>query len=220
MHIPDGFIAPKFYLPAWGAAVFAWWLCLRRIGSLIDPIVIPRLSVLTAATFVLSLVTIPLPGGSSVHLTFTGLLTVLFGWRLAFLALSLVFVLQAFLLGDGGITTLPVNILAIAGSGTLAAALVHHLLRRWALRVSLFLAGWVAVVLPSILIAFALGLQPSLAHTADGTPLYFPFGLQVTLPALILPHLILGVGEGLLVILGWRFFQAGSAPGPKGAPDA
>ena len=86
MHIPDGFISPKFYLPAWGAAALAWWLCLRRTGTLLDPAIIPRLSVLTAAAFVLSLVTIPLPGGSSVHLTFTGLLTVLFGWRLAFLA--------------------------------------------------------------------------------------------------------------------------------------
>lgn len=220
MHIPDGFLSPKLYLPAWAAAALAWWLCLRRAGSLVDPTVIPRLSVLTAAAFVLSLVTIPLPGGSSVHLVFTGLLTVLFGWRLAFLALSLVFVLQAFLLGDGGITSLPVNILAIAGSGTLAAALVHRLLRRRALRVSLFLAGWVAVVLPSVLIALALGLQPSLAHSADGTPLYFPFGPKVTLPALILPHMILGIGEGLLVILGWRFFQAGASRRPKGAADA
>ena len=112
------------------------------------------------------------------------------------------------------------NILAIAGSGTLVAAMTHRLLRRPAFRASLFLAGWAAVVVPSILIAVALGLQPALAHTAEGTPLYFPFGLQVTLPALVLPHLILGVAEGFLVILGWQFFQAGSGPRTKGATDA
>ncbi|MBU8869612.1 MAG: energy-coupling factor ABC transporter permease [Gemmatimonadales bacterium] len=220
MHIPDGFITPKVYLPAWGIAVLAWWICLRRTGSLLDPLVIPRLAVTTSAAFVLSLVTIPLPGGSSVHLTFVGLLTVLFGWRLAFMALSLVFVLQAFLLGDGGITTLPVNILAIAGSGVIVATLVFHLLRRLHLNLALFLAGWTAVVIPSFLIALILGLQPTLAHDASGTPLFFPFGLRVTLPALILPHMILGIGEGMLAVMGWRFFQAGSRRSIKGAIDA
>ena len=220
MHIPDGFIAPKFYLPAWGVAALVWWACLRRAGSLLDPVVIPRLSVTAAAAFVLSLATIPLPGGSSVHLTFTGLLTVLFGWRLAFLALSLVFVLQAFLLGDGGITTLPVNILAIAGSGALVATVVFRWLRRLHLNLALFLAGWTAVVLPSILIALVLGIQPSLAHDANGTPLFFPFGLWVTIPALVLPHMILGIGEGMLAVLGWRYFHVGSRHGRKRGADA
>ncbi len=220
MHIPDGFISPKVYLPAWGVAALAWWVCFRRAGNLLDPRVIPRLSVITSAAFVLSLVTIPLPGGSSVHLTFVGLLTVLFGWRLAFLALSLVFVLQAFLLGDGGITTLPVNVLAIAGSGVLIASLVFKLLLRRYLNPALFLAGWSAVVLPSLLVALVLGLQPTLAHDASGTPLFFPFGLKVTLPALILPHMVLGIGEGMLAVWGWRFFQAGSRRGSQGQSDA
>ena len=218
MHIPDGFLSPKTYLPAWGGAAFVWWWCLRRTDRLLDATVIPRLSVLTAAAFVLSLVTIPLPGGSSVHLTFTALLTVLFGWRLAFLALSLVFAMQAFLLGDGGVTALPVNILTVAGAGALTATTVRRLLRPAKETVALFLTGWFAVVVPSILVALVLGLQPALAHAADGTPLYFPFGPEVTLPAVVLPHLVLGVGEGLMTVLGVRFFAAGQKS--KAAPDA
>jgi len=41
-----------------------------------------------------------------------------------------------------------------------------------------------------------LGFQPEIAHTADGQPLFFPFGLSVTLPAVVLPHLILAWARG------------------------
>ncbi len=218
MHIPDGFIAPQVFLPSWGLAAAAWGFSLRRAGNLLETRTIPRLSVLTAAAFVLSLVTIPLPGGSSVHLIFTGLLTVLFGARLAFLSLSLVFAMQAFLLGDGGVTALPVNILCIAGAGTLTASLALRWLRPAPERIRMFVVGWLAVVLPSALVGFVLGIQPSIAHDAAGTPQYFPFGLSVALPALILPHLALGVGEGMLTILGVRFFRE-KKPQPEATDD-
>lgn len=207
MHIPDGFIAPKVFLPAWAIAALAWWWSLRQAGRIFATTAIPRLSVLTAAAFVLSLVTVPLPGGSSVHLTFAGLLTVLFGGRLAFLALSLVFAMQAFLLGDGGVTSLPVNVLCVAGAGALTCEAVLRLLRRVREPVRLFAAGWFAVVVPSVLVGFVLGLQPVIAHAEDGTPLYFPFGWSVAVPAVVLPHLVLGIGEGLLTVFGVRFFR-------------
>lgn len=219
MHIPDGFIAPKVFLPAWALAALAWWWSLRQAGRVFATTAIPRLSVLTAAAFVLSLVTVPLPGGSSVHLVFTGLLTALFGGRLAFLALSLVFAMQAFLLGDGGVTSLPVNVLCMAGAGALAGEAALRLLRRAPEGIRYFVTGWVAVVIPSVLVGFVLGLQPVIAHAEDGTPLYFPFGWSVALPAVVLPHLVLGVGEGLLTVFGARFFRDRSRPRPVAGGD-
>jgi cobalt/nickel transport system permease protein len=44
-------------------------------------------------------------------------------------------------------------------------------------------------------------VQPSVAHTPEGQPLFFPFGLGVTLPAVVIPHALLGIGEGLLTVL-------------------
>lgn len=203
MHIPDGFISPTVYLPAWALAAGAWAGCLRSSGPLLDPKILPRLSVVTAAVFVLSLITFPLPGGTSVHLGFTGLVTILFGFRLAFLVLSMVFFMQAFLLGDGGVTTLPINILAIAGAGGLGAALVFRILRRFSTRLAAFCAGWIATALPSLIIAIVLGVQPLIAHDSGGTPLFFPFGFNITLPALALPHLLLGIIEGFIASTAW-----------------
>ena len=41
-------------------------------------------------------------------------------------------------------------------------------------------------------------------RATDGTPLFFPFGFSVTLPAVLVPHAALGVGEGVLTVLVYR----------------
>ncbi|MBV2097239.1 MAG: energy-coupling factor ABC transporter permease, partial [Candidatus Thiodiazotropha sp. (ex Codakia orbicularis)] len=113
MHIPDGFIAPQFYLPAYLVAGGFWVWASRDLRQRLDEETIPRLAVITALAYVVGLVMLPLPGGSSGHLVGIGILAMLFGIRLAFLAYSLVLLLQALLLGAGGMTALPVNALAV-----------------------------------------------------------------------------------------------------------
>ena len=119
--------------------------------------------------------------------------------------LVLVLAMQALLFGDGGITALPINALAMGLAGSFAALATWKLLGRFHEAVALFLAGWLSIVLPAVLVATVLGLQPAIAHDAGGAPLFFPFGLHVTLPAVVLPHLLVGIGEGVLTLLGWRY---------------
>ena len=35
---------------------------------------------------------------------------------------------------------------------------------------------------------FEMGIQPILEHTADGVPLYMPYGLGITVPAMLFSH--------------------------------
>jgi cobalt/nickel transport system permease protein len=56
--------------------------------------------------------------------------------------------------------------------------------------------------------ALVLGIQPLIAHQPDGTPLFFPFGLEITLPAVLIPHLAIGVGEAVLPVLIWRYAKS------------
>jgi cobalt/nickel transport system permease protein len=205
MHIPDGFIAPQMYVPSYVVAAGFWAVGASRVKRSIREETIPLMGVLTALTFLLSLLAVPLPGGTSVHATGIGLLSVLFGVWASFLAVSLVLVLQALLFGMGGITSLPVNALAMGllGSGVGYASFI--LLRRAGIRVALFAAGWTAVVVPAAALALALGSQPLIAHRADGTPLFFPFGVGVTLPAIVIPHVAVGLGEGVLTVLAYEF---------------
>ena len=201
MHIPDGFIAPEVYVPSYAVAGGLWAYGARRLRRALREETVPQLAVLTGLAFVLSMIAVPLPGGTSVHATGIGLLAVLFGVWTSFLAVSLVLLLQALLFGMGGITSLPVNAVAMGFLGSAAGYGLFRALRRANEKVALFAAGWIAVVVPAVVVAFILGAQPQLAHRADGTPLFFPFGWKITLPAVVLPHLVVGVGEGVLTVL-------------------
>jgi cobalt/nickel transport system permease protein len=205
MHIPDGFISPKLYLPAYAVSAGLWAYSLRRVRKKLDEKAIPYLAVLTALAFVLMLLTIPLPGGTSVHAMGIGMLAVLFGVWTTFLCISLVLLLQALLMGDGGVTSLPVNALAMGFAGSITAYYIYRILRGINQKVALFTAGWLSVNVAALVTATALGVQPWLAHNADGTPLFFPFDLSITLPAVMIPHALFGIGEGILTVLVYQF---------------
>ncbi|HSJ48516.1 MAG TPA: energy-coupling factor ABC transporter permease [Gammaproteobacteria bacterium] len=205
MHIPDGFISPQTYVPAYTVCAGLWWLALRRVRTRLDEETLPYIAVLTALSFVLMMVALPLPGGTTAHASGIALLAVSFGVWTAFLAVSLVLLMQALLFGDGGITALPINALAMGFLGSLTAWLLWRGLRRIQARAALFLAGWMSVLLPALLVALVLGLQPLIAQDAQGRPLFFPFDLAITLPAVLIPHLILGLGEGVLTVFGHHY---------------
>lgn len=202
MHIPDGFLSPQTYLPAYGLAAGLWWVAARRLRDRLDAGHLPWLAAATALAFVLMMLALPLPGGSTVHASGIALLAVNFGVWTAFLAVSLVLAMQALLFGAGGVTALAVNALAMGLLGSLAAWLAWRPLRRLHEASALFLAGWVSVVVPALALALILGIQPMIAHDTTGRPLFFPFDLSVTLPAVLIPHVLVGLGEGLLTWLG------------------
>lgn len=203
MHIPDGLIAPQAYLAATALVLPFWALGVRKLVRRLDERLIPRLAVLTALAFVLSTVMIPLPGGTSAHLIGIGLLVIACGFWAAFLAFSLVLLLQAVLFGAGGITALPINALCMGLAGGGVIALGHRLLSgrlagsRWSM-LAVLLPVWAGIAVAATLIAVVLGIQPMLGQDSTGQPLYFPFGIAVTLPVIVLPHLLIGAIEGLL----------------------
>lgn len=207
MHVPDGFLSPQTYVPAYALAAGAWAYAARTLQRRLDETLLPRLAVLTALGFVLMSVMLPLPGGTSVHASGIGILAVVFGPWITFAAVSLVLLLQALVFGAGGITVLPVNALAMGLGGSVAACLGYRLLKPLDERAGLFAAGWLATAVPAALVAVVLGVQPAIAQTTDGQPLFFPFGLAVTLPAVVVPHALLGIAEGLLTILVVSFLR-------------
>lgn len=208
MHIPDGFLSPQTYLPAAAIAVGAWAWAAQGLRAKLDETLIPRLALLTALAYGLGLVMLPLPGGTSGHALGVALLALLFGLRLAFLAYSGVLLLQALLFGAGGLTALPVNALAMGLAGGATAILTFKLLRPLNESSAVLAAAWISVMVSGVLVALALGIQPLIASQPDGTPLFFPFGLAITLPAVLLPHALIGIGEAALTLLAWRYAQS------------
>ncbi len=108
VHISDGILSLPVLAAGWAItialiAVTLWWS--KRKGSIIEEI--PRLSVMTSAFFVASLLHIAI-GPTSVHLILSGLVGIILG-ILAYPAIFIGLILQAFLFGHGGVTVLGVN---------------------------------------------------------------------------------------------------------------
>ena len=95
MHIPDGFVSPKVYIPAYAVAAGLWVYAARRVKRDLSEEALPLIAVITALAFVLMMIAIPLPGGTSVHASGIGVLAVLFGGWVSYLSISMVLMIQA-----------------------------------------------------------------------------------------------------------------------------
>ena len=208
MHIPDGFLSPQTYLPAYAIAAGGWAWAAKGLKEQLDETIVPRLALLTALAYALGLIMVPIPGGTSGHVLGVAMLALIFGLRATFVSYSMVLLLQSLLFGAGGITALAVNALAMGLIGAASAIAVHKLLARVNQTLSVAIAAWVSVFLSGTVIAIILGIQPLISHTEEGTPLFFPFTLSVTLPAILIPHLFIGIGEAALTVLVWRYARS------------
>ncbi len=103
VHISDGVLAPEVWIAGYmvTGVLLAWTLRKMRAYD------IPRLSIITAAVFVASLIHIPI-GPTSAHFVlngFAGVMLGIFSYPSIFIALTL----QALLFQHGGITTIGIN---------------------------------------------------------------------------------------------------------------
>ncbi len=195
MHVPDGFLSPAITLPAYGVAAPLWWWSIRRNFGASSTESLPVVGALTALAFVVQSLMIPVPGGTSAHLSGIALLAILYGPGVAFVCESLVLLLQALFFGAGGITVLGVNALALGLLGPGAAWLVHGALHRLSGRVAAFAGAWVGTQVSTLAVALVLGLQHRLS------PAYMPVPFSVTAAAMLLPSLaVVGVVEGLYTV--------------------
>jgi cobalt/nickel transport system permease protein len=118
------------------------------------------------------------------------------------LAVSIALIIQAVFFGDGGITAIGANCFNMAIVGSLAAYAVYRVLSGRApiesprRVVAAALAGYAAINLSALVAAIEFGIQPLLYHDASGAPLYAPYPLRITIPAMMIGHLtIAGLAE-------------------------
>lgn len=209
MHIPDGFLSPLVTVPAFAAAAPVWlWSARTRFGpASVESL--PVVGSLTAVAFVVQTIMIPVPGGTSTHLLGVTLLALLYDPRVAFVCESLVLLLQATLLGAGGVTVLGVNALAMGLLGPLAAWLVHRALRRLSERAAAFVAAWVALQVSTLAVAAALALQ----HLVD--PAFFPVPPAVMVASMAVPSVVAGLVEGAYTVVALSVLEKARLHGPS-----
>lgn len=209
MHIPDGFLSPSTYLPATVAAIPLLMIAWKKTKEAISDESFALLSSLTAFSFVIMMFNIPIPGGTSGHAIGAAILAILFGPWVAAFCVSLTLFIQALVFGDGGLSVFAINSLAMGFVASFSAYYVHKLLaNRVNNSIVWFIAGWSGIVAASVIVALALGIQPLLGVDASGHPIYFPFGLNITIPAIVGSHvLFFGTAEGIATMLVMGFVE-------------
>lgn len=207
MHIPDGYLSPATVVVSYAVMVPLWAYGFKKLKEKLDEKTLPLLGTLSALSFLIMMFNIPVPGGTSGHAIGTALLSIMFGPWVAFIAVSFVLLIQAVVFGDGGISTWAVNSFDMAFVAAFVAYYVFNLLKDKT-RFAPFIAGYISINVAALSDSIILGIQPIFWHTADGHPLYFPFGLSVAIPAMMTAHLgVFGVIEGVFTQIVYSFLK-------------
>ena len=195
MHIPDGYLGPPTYLSLYAACVPFWLAASAKVKKGLKSIQVPFLALGAAFNFVIMILNVPTPGGTTGHATGVPLVAMLLGPWPAIITSSIALAIQALLFGDGGIMSLGANCFNISIVGSLGGYYLYRLIS-WSAEersrrrlVAAGLASYVAVNLGALLTAVEVGLQPLLHVGPDGRPLYSPFPLQITIPGVMIQHL-------------------------------
>ena len=205
MHIPDGYLSPHAAGALYVLSAPLWALSLRAVRRRLHERRVALLALLSAFSFLVMMFNIPLPGGTTGHAAGGVLVAILVGPWAALTAMTLALAIQALFFGDGGLLALGANAFNIGFVMPFVGYLVFRLVkggagpgdRRFAIAAAA--GGYAGINAAAFLVAVELGLQPVFHHLPDGTPLYAPFALGVTIPAMVLPHLaVAGVAEAIL----------------------
>jgi len=214
MHIPDGYLSPQTYVPAYGAMIPLWWRASAKLSKSLRNRQIPILALGAAFSFLIMMFNVPIPGGTTGHAVGGVLVAILLGPWAAMVAVSLALAVQALMFGDGGVTTFGANCLNMAVIMPFAGWAAYRVIagnapvdsrRQW---VGAAVGGYIGLNAAALSAGLMFGIQPLIAYDAAGRALYCPFGLQVALPAMCATHLVLfGVVEAVVTGLVIAYLQ-------------
>jgi cobalt/nickel transport system permease protein len=199
MHIPDGFLNLPISLITWGVAIALIFLALNRVQAEYQERTVPLMGVCAAFIFAAQMINFPIPGGTSGHLLGGTLAGVLLGPWAGSLVMAVVFIVQAALFQDGGLTVLGANIVNMGLVGTFAGYYLYRSLRfllgfnHWrGMAPATAIAAWSSVFVASLLCAIQLWLSGTVP-------------LMVGLTAMAFWHLLIGIGEAVITLIAVSF---------------
>jgi cobalt/nickel transport system permease protein len=196
-----------------------WLTATRRVKKIVKSRFVPLLALGAAYAFLVMMFNVPIPDGTTAHAVGAVLIAVVLGPWAAVIALSIALLIQALFFGDGGALAYGANafnmafVMPFVGYGvywTLCHKVPLISSRR---PLAAGLSAYFGLNAAALCAAIELGIQPTLFHSANGTPLYAPFHLSQTIPAMLLAHLtIAGVVEFALTAGVVGYLQRANLP--------
>ncbi len=195
LHIPDGFLSGKVCLVTGVITFLLLGLSFRRVQKTYQDSLVPVMGVCAAFIFAAQMINFPVPGGTSGHLLGGTLAAVLLGPWAGCLVMSVVLIVQSLFFQDGGITVLGANVLNMGITTTLLSYFGYKFLRLWlgwnqwrSMAIAVGSMAWLSVMVAAVLTGWQLA--------ASGT-----IPLMVVMPALLIWHSLIGIGEAIITVL-------------------
>ncbi|PAB59080.1 cobalt transporter CbiM [Anaeromicrobium sediminis] len=204
MHIPDNYLSPSTCATLGVTMIPIWKWASTKVKKEMSRQKMPLLGICTAFVFLIMMFNIPLPGGTTGHAVGATLAAILLGPYSAVIAVTIALAIQALFFGDGGILALGVNCFNMAFIMPFVAFYIFKFVKEnfpseRGQYVGAFLAGYISLNVAALLTAIEFGIQPMLFTDNVGLPLYSPYGLNIAIPAMMIPHLLVaGILEGLV----------------------
>jgi cobalt/nickel transport system permease protein len=196
VHVPDGFLDAPTSVATGVIAAAGVAVALRGARRELDDKTAPMAGLVATFVFAGQMMNFPVGAGTSGHLLGGALAAVLVGPFTAVLCISVVLLVQALLMADGGITALGTNITLMALVGVVVGWGVFALVR---------------AVLPkrAAFVAPAAGVAALVSVPAAATVFTALFALGGTVPvdsadvlaAMVGWHVVIGMGEAAITCL-------------------
>jgi len=194
MHIPDNYLSPSTCAVMGAAMVPVWVKTVDRVKKELTRERLPLLGIGAAISFMLMMFNVPLPGGTTGHAVGGTLLAILLGPAAACISVTVALLIQALIFGDGGVLAFGANsfnmafVLPFVGY-TIFKFLKDRFNSESGEYISAIIASYIAINAAALFAAIEFGIQPLLFKDAAGMPLYCPYPLSVSIPAMLIPHL-------------------------------
>jgi cobalt/nickel transport system permease protein len=219
MHIPDGYLSPATCGAFYAVMVPVWYQATKRVKKIVKSQYVPLIAVGAAFTFVVMMFNLPVPGGTTAHAVGAVMIAIVLGPWAAVIAVSIALAIQALFFGDGGVLALAANsfnmafVMPFVGFGLYRLLTRNRSLTSTIRAIMAGVAGYVGIIVAAMFAAIEFGVQPDLFHTANGTPLYAPFHLAQTIPAMLIAHLtVAGVAEFICCFGVVAYLQRANVP--------
>lgn len=195
LHMPDGFLSLPVSAVTWLIAIALIAVSLRQVQASYQERTVPVMGVCAAFIFAAQMINFPIPGGTSGHLLGGTLAAVLLGPWAGTLVVTVVFIVQAVMFQDGGLTVLGANVVNMGLIGTFGGYYLYSAIRKalgWnsgrGILTGTAIAAWVSVFVAALACAVQLGLSNTV-----------PLGTALT--AMAAWHWMIGIGEAIITVI-------------------
>lgn len=154
MHISDGILSQEVVITTSVLAVASLAYSLKNLKNEDISLV----AAMSALFFVASFIHIPI-GPTQIHLTLIGIIGVLLGKRV-FLSIFVALLLQAALLGYGGLTSLGANVIIMSYPAFIVYVLLQgKIFNIFNEKIKYFLIGFISILISTVFLALVLALS-------------------------------------------------------------